>query len=96
MIQYLSDAEVQCENTADVADALLFLIRSDEDAIRDHLFPDYSGQPVWSLGEFLEAYLVPGSPEDRPGDDPCAEITAPRARMLLKQLYSRMTDQAPV
>jgi hypothetical protein len=91
VVEYLAHAELQCENEGDVADALLYLIGADEAEIRIHMFPDYSGEPVWSLEEFLCRYFVPGDQEAAHlSEDPCAEVTTPRARRILKGFYAQL------
>ncbi len=99
VVEYLSGAELQCENPGQVAASLRFLLDSDESEIRTHLFPDYRGIPCWTLGEFLSRHFVPAEAGTTFGADPAAEIVSPEARRLVREFYAglvRGLESAPI
>ncbi|NLP05017.1 hypothetical protein GX411_03565 [Candidatus Fermentibacteria bacterium] len=99
VVEYLSGAELQCENSGQVAASLRFILESDESEIRTHMFPDYRGIPCWTLGEFLGRRFVPAEPGTTFGADPAAEIVKPAARRLVREFYVRLAsglESAPI
>ena len=99
VVEYLSGAELQCENPGRVAASLRFILESDENGIRTHMFPDYRGIPCWTLGEFLARHFVPAEPGTTFGADPAAEIVTPAARRLVREFYAGLVsglESAPI
>ena len=79
VVGYLDGAELQCEDSRTVAAELRFILRSDADAIRAHLFPDYSGRRTWTLSDFIYGHFVPDHAGAVLGDDPESQITSTAA-----------------
>jgi hypothetical protein len=90
VLDYLEGAELQCENSRTAAVELRFILRSDADGIRSHLFPDYSGLPTWTLSDFICGYFVPDHTGAVLGDDPECQITSPAARRIIREFYSAL------